>query len=124
MAEEGDAYEHLVAHLVDDEPEQRDTNEWTRVFTRDIRNGQMVAIYPLGPDLLLDKSVRDSLSSLGAEGGCIVFSPLQYKKEDFDRDLSECQLTLPELLELGRVATKAKTRFAETATHTIQRAQS
>ena len=77
MAEDGDAYEHLVAHLVDDEPEQRDTNEWTRVFTRDIRNGQMVAIYPLGPDLQLEKSIRDSLSSLGAEGGSIVFSPLQ-----------------------------------------------
>ena len=124
MAEDGDAYEHLVAHLVDDEPEQRDTNEWTRVFTRDAPNGHMVAIHPLGPDLMFDKSVRDSLSSLGATGGCILFSPLQFKKQDLDRDLSECRIPMPELLELGRIATKAKIRFAEAESHPMQRAHS
>ena len=106
------SYDHLVAHLVEDEQDIRDTNEWTRVFTRDGARGRLVGIYRLGPDLLYDKSVRDSLSELQVSSGEVLFSPLEFKKDDLMGELSESRLPMPELLSLGRVATVAKARFA------------
>lgn len=70
------SYDHLVAHLVEDEQAIRDTNEWTRVFTRDGSRGRQIAIFTLGPDLLYDKSVRESLSDLEVSSGEVLFSPL------------------------------------------------
>ena len=102
-----------MAHLAEEDPERRDTNEWTRVFSRDGSRGKLVGIYPLGPDLQYDKSFRDMLSQLEATAGEVVFSPFKFRKEDFNSNLHENRLPLKDLLEYGKMATKAKAHFTK-----------
>ena len=38
------------------------SNDWTRIFTRGGVGGKRVALWPMGSDLIYDKSVRDLMS--------------------------------------------------------------
>ena len=68
-------------------------------------------IHRLGPDLIYDKSLRDSMGELGDAAGAVLFSPFMFCKEDLTAELSESQLTGEELLHYGKLATTAKARF-------------
>ena len=59
---EEDEYDHLIAHLVDQDEDEKTNNEWTRIFSRDDINERRAALFPMGPDLLFDKSTRDMLA--------------------------------------------------------------
>ena len=55
-------YGHLVAHLAEEEVEDKTTFEWTRVFARGDTGDQRAGVYPQGPDLIYDESFLDILS--------------------------------------------------------------
>ena len=104
-------YEHLVQHLVEQDTNAKDTNKWTRVFKVEQGKSQSAGVYQIGPDLIYDKSVRDSLSALGEENGEVVFSPMMFKKADVSGSLESYKLSEDRLIALGQVATSAKARF-------------
>ena len=86
---------HLVEHLLDHEPGTQVNSMWTRVFSRDDLNELVPGIYPLGPDLIYDKSMRDALSTLAVSNGEVLFSPMIFKKQDLDLDLAKSTLQTP-----------------------------
>ena len=49
-----DDYGHLLAHLIDAEPVARDTNEWTRVLSRENIGDKLPPVFRLGQDLSHD----------------------------------------------------------------------
>ena len=49
-----DDYGHLLAHLIDAEPAARDTNEWTRVLSRENIGDKLPPVFGLGQDLSHD----------------------------------------------------------------------
>ena len=57
---------HLIAHLLDYQEEEKVPSEWTRVHSRSEIGHGRAAVFPIGPDLLYDKSVRDALSDQDA----------------------------------------------------------
>ena len=61
VEDEDSQYGHLIQHLIKQDTDSRDTNQWTGVFTRDSLNGRLVPNKLLGPDLIYDKSLRGSL---------------------------------------------------------------
>ena len=79
---EDDEYDHLIAHLADQDEDEKTNNEWTRVFSRDDINEQRAGLFPMGPDLLFDKSTRDMLAQQQESTGEILFSPLNFRKQD------------------------------------------
>ena len=102
IAEDDDSeYGHLVSHLIQQDGDLRDTNQWTRVFSRDGSKGKRVAIHLLGPDLIYDKSIRASLSLVSDFTGEVLFSPFLYKANDLSSDLAQSELPLDELISLG-----------------------
>ena len=46
-------------------------------------------IYPLGPDLIYDSSLRDSIGELSELTGEVVFSPFMFKAKDIVNDLAQ-----------------------------------
>ena len=73
-------YGHLLAHLLDEDEDDRVVSSWTRVFSRSSLGNGRAAIYPLGPDLLYDRSLRDVMSQNEACSGEILFSPLSFRR--------------------------------------------
>ena len=55
-------YGHLVSHLIEHDAPRKDTDQWTRVFSRDEEKGMMLPLHLIGPDLIFDKSMRQALS--------------------------------------------------------------
>ena len=104
-------YGHLVSHLIEQDIQPKDTSKWTRVFSTGIPDGVKVPIYPLGPDLIYDNSLRDSMGELTELKGEVVFSPYMFKAKDMVTDLAHNQLSLEDLIGYGKTATLAKTRF-------------
>lgn len=51
-------YGHLVQHLIEQDLDHRDTNQWTGVFARDSVGTLQVPNKLIGPDLIYDRSVR------------------------------------------------------------------
>ena len=62
VAVEQNEHDHLIAHLVEQDEDEKFNFEWTRVFSRADINSQRAAIFPMGPDLHFDKSMRDILT--------------------------------------------------------------
>ena len=89
----------------------KDTNKWTRVFTRDLGKNLQPGIYQIGPDLIYDRSIRNSMSELAEVTGEVVFSPMVFKKTDVSGDLDSHRISSEQLLGLGQVSTSAKARF-------------
>jgi hypothetical protein len=58
--DEGDSL--LLSLIAEDEPATKAINVWTRVFERQASNDRSNQVYDLGPDLILDQSLRDTLS--------------------------------------------------------------
>ena len=54
VAAADDDYGHLLAHLIDAEPAARDTNEWTRVLSRENIGDKLPPVFKLGQDLSHD----------------------------------------------------------------------
>ena len=100
-----------MSHLVEKEEKESKNNIWTRVFSRDDIRDKRLALFPLGPDLIYDKSMRNAMSQLDVLSGEVLFSPLLIKKEDMVFDLDLNKLSQEKLMEYGLTATQAKTRF-------------
>ena len=100
-----------MAHLVDDEDPGKDTNCWTRVFTRDELGSRQQSVHLLGPDLIYDKAMRDSLGNLNVSSGAVAFSPFMFKRADLSGDLEQRRIAYQDLMGLGQVATEIKRRF-------------
>ena len=104
-------YGHLVAHLLDQETAGNDLNYWTGVLSRDDLGALQPAIFKLGADLIYDKAMRDSLTTLDVARGQVLFSPFIFKRDDLQRDLAGSRLEQQELMGLGQVATAVRQRF-------------
>ena len=91
-------YGHLVTHLIEQDEELGKKEYWTRVFTRDSQVGLRVSIHMLGPDLIFDKSIRDSMGDTTQPTGEVLFSPFMIKAADLAKDLAECEIPLDQLL--------------------------
>ena len=50
------------------------------------------SIHKLGEDLIYDKAMRDSLTTLMASEGEVVFSPFIFKREDLMGELGDSEL--------------------------------
>ena len=85
--------------------------EWSRVFSRADINSQRASIYPLGPDLSYDKSIRDVMHQTGASSGEILFSPLNFRKVDIPSSTDTCKLSMATLMHYGKLATRVKAKF-------------
>ena len=72
---------------------------------------QQPGVYPIGLDLVYDRSVRDALSELGELAGEVVFSPFMFQKADLMGDLNSNRMSHEKLVGLGQLATKAIARF-------------
>ena len=59
------------------------------------------AIYLIGPDLVYDRSVRNTLSEVADVKGEVVFSPFIFDKSDLCGDLDSYKMPLQKLLGLG-----------------------
>ena len=88
-----------------------DNSQWTRVFSRDCHSDKKLPLYTLGPDLLYDRSIRDSLGEAINSTGEILFSPFMFNANDLSQDLTQNEVPLADLLRLGKAATKIKARF-------------
>ena len=108
-------YGHLMAHLIEQDLPKADNTQWTRVVSRDRNPNLLPSIMPLGPDLIFNKSIRESLSDIADFHGEVLFSPLLFKAEDLGVDLDQCQLSKEELALFARIATSAKERFTKDA---------
>ena len=106
-------YGHLVDHLIDCDQKKNDNSHWTRVFSRDEEANKRIQIHKLGPDLIYDSSIRDSLQELSNPDGGILFSPFMFEAKDLKADVSENQVSIQELLRLGKTATSVKARFSQ-----------
>lgn len=51
-----------MSHLIERDPAIKESDMWTRVFSRDDGTESMVAIHKIGTDLSYDKAVRESLN--------------------------------------------------------------
>ena len=105
-------YGHLVSHLVEQEDEAKITEMWTRVFTRDSVKSLEPAVFPIGPDLLFDRSVRDSHATVEDPTGAVLFSPKIFLAKDLAGGLAAHRVPIDELLSLGQLATQVKERFS------------
>jgi len=79
-------------------PDEEETHknldeQWTRVFKRNQRNTSSLPSFPLGPDLLLDSALRDSLSDISESQGETLFSPLLIKQKELDLNLDNHRLS-------------------------------
>ena len=52
----------MVTHLIESDGKLDDNNQWTSVFSRDMRDGLSVKVQPMGPDIIFDTSLRDTMS--------------------------------------------------------------
>ena len=108
-----DKYGHLVEHLIQQDIDPKDTNQWTRVFGRDTLGDKQLAIHLIGPDLLYNDSIRASLSLVSDGSGEVVFSPMMFSVEDLSGELEDSQLKDKDLIGLGHLATQVKDKFAK-----------
>ena len=104
-------YGHLTRHLVEAEAGPADNNQWTRCFTRDEVRDLQIGVHQLGPDLVFDKSLRESAEKRSNAAGEVVFSPMLFKAADLSQELSQSEISLSSLLGLGEIVTKVKARF-------------
>jgi hypothetical protein len=104
-----DDHESFLHQIIDDEdPASKSINLWTRVFSRPADDQRTPGIFNLGPDLLLDQSLRDSLSQLAEPRGQLLFSPLEIKQKQLDLRLSSHRLSEDELINFAKVASKIR----------------
>ena len=96
-----DDYGHLMAHLIDAEPPARDTNEWTRVLSRENIGEKLLPVHRLGTDLIADEAIRDTLAQMHEGRGEVVFSPMLFNKEDLAGDLETSALQERDLYGLA-----------------------
>ena len=61
--------------------------------------------------MLFDRSIRDMLSQSEADSGAILFSPLNFTRQDLPTSLVSCQLDPQTLMHFGKLASRAKDRF-------------
>ena len=108
-------YGHLATHLIEQDEPVDSTSKWTGVFSRDMQEGLMVAVIPMGPDLIFDASVRKTMSGVVEGTGEVIFSPYTFKVVDMPKNLEDGKLPETELIQLGHTATQAKARFAKPA---------
>lgn len=108
-----DFYDHLVGHLVEQDTQEKDTNMWTRVFAVDRRNDRLPGIYPIGADLIYDRSVRDTLTDFADVTGEVIFSPFMFKKADVSGRLEDFAIPCKKLLAYGQVTTNARKALDE-----------
>ena len=101
----------MTSHLIVSDGKLDDNNYWTNVFSRDMQDGLSVQVQPIGPDLIFDVSLRNTMSYQTDHAGSVVFSPYMFKVVDLPKDLESGVLPALELMKLGHVATKAKSRF-------------
>ena len=105
-ADETDSqYGHLTAHLVETEVRSADNNQWTRVFARSDIESLHIPVHALGPDVIYDRALRESAQGSNNVRGEVVFSPMLFKANDLNKELSACQISRENLLGLGEVAT-------------------
>ena len=71
------------------------------------------AVFEIGPDLLFDRSLRDSHANVERPTGEVLFSPRIFRAQDLAGGLSAHRLEQDELISLGHLATEAKERFRE-----------
>ena len=50
------------------------------------------AIFPIGPDLIYDRSVRDSLANVVEFRGQVLFSPMMFQAQDLAGPLESHRL--------------------------------
>ena len=111
MYEEGQL--GLIVHLLEkEEPKQR-TEEWSRVVARDGMRLAGAATYKIGPDLIYDTSVRETLQNIEQAQGEILFSPLRYKASTLELNLEQHRLPEGQLLEHARSATQIRAGFRQ-----------
>ena len=108
-----DEYGHLVTHLMKQDGSLVETSQWTNVFSRDMPAGMSVQVQPIGPDLIFDRSLRNTMSGVTELAGEVTFSPFMFKATDLAHDVESAMLSMESLLELGKTATQAKIRFTE-----------
>ena len=83
----------LITHLLDEKEPKKRTEEWTRVVARDGMRLAGAATYKIGPDLIYDASVRESLQNIEQAQGEILFSPLTYKASTLELNLEQHMLS-------------------------------
>ena len=71
----------------------------------------MLPVHKLGPDLIFDRSIRDSMAENVEFRGKVIFSPKLFKASDLDLILVQQEVPLDFLFRWGKVATEAKMRF-------------
>lgn len=98
----------LVLRSDSDDENQKTESFWTRVFSRDIKPDLHVGIYPIGPDLIFDASVRSALTSLNMQKGEILFSPLLIPQKSMDLRLENNRLSDLELTRHALMATQIR----------------
>ena len=106
---------HLISHLLDYQEEEKVPSEWTRVFSRSDIGVKRAGVFPIGPDLIYDKSMRDALFDQGDFAGCVLFSPLNFRAQDLPSNLDDVKLSDEELIHFGQLATTVKKHFAQLA---------
>ena len=69
------------------------------------------ALFPIGPDLQFDRSIRDSHANVDEPTGVVLFSPKIFTAKDVAGGLERHRLEADRLISLGHLATDAKARF-------------
>ena len=62
------------------------------------------AVFPIGPDLLFDRSVRDSHATVEDPTGEVLFSPKIFLAKDLAGGLDAHKVKIDELMSLGQLA--------------------
>ena len=72
-------------------------------------------MFPIGPDLIYDKSMRDALFDQEDFTGVVLFSPQNFRSQDIPSKLDDVKLSDEELIHFGKLATTVKKHFAQLA---------
>ena len=71
-----------MTHLIAPDEAEKQSYEWTRVFSIKRHDTMQRPLFPLAPDLNYDASMRDILSQSESYPGEILFSPLRFTAAD------------------------------------------
>lgn len=111
IGEESHEEFECVESLPENQEIGRDTNQWTRVFTRGEISDNAQAIHLIRPDLVYDEAQRKIPRQIADSDGIVQFAPFLFKGEQASFNLAESQMPMPELIKYGEEATVAKKRF-------------
>ena len=68
----------LPSHLIEEEDQPKDNNQWTGVFTRDSLGDNQIPAIPLGPELIYNGSVRESSRNTTDYTDEVLFAPFLF----------------------------------------------